>query len=96
MLKQMIKILSLAISLGLLFSGCSHKEVVTIDKVKYICNKQSIYVQPRLKIYIAKEDLQNAEKYKKTTDLAYRNYEKQVIENNRFCDKFKGGGDGKE
>jgi flavoprotein len=87
MLKKIV-ILNSVILLSLTFNGCTRKEIVTVDKIKYICNKQSIYEQPKLNIYIAKEDLENAKAYKQINDFAYENYQNQVLENNKLCDEF--------
>ncbi len=87
MLKKM-KTFLIVILLSLTFSACSNKEVVIEYKVKYKCIEQSIYPQPKLNIYIAKEDLENAKEYKKIKDKAFNLYEKQVIKNNKLCKKL--------
>ena len=89
MLKKVIQTLLIVILLSLTFNGCTPKiETVTVYEKEYVCNKQSIYEKPKLNIFIAKEDYNNAIKFKELNDLAYTNYENQVLENNKLCDKY--------
>jgi hypothetical protein len=75
--------------LNLIFSGCSQrKEVVIQYETKYVCTKQSIFTKPKLHTFLAEEDKEKAIEYEELNNLAYKNYEKQVKENNRICDKY--------
>lgn len=89
MLKKVIQTLVIVILLSLTFNGFTSKiETITVYEKEYICNKQTIYEKPQLNIFIAKEDYDNAIKFKELNDSAYTNYENQVLENNKLCDKY--------
>ena len=86
MLIQKLKLLSLGIFLSFLFNGCSQKDVVF--ETKLICFEQSIFTKPKLEIFIANEDIENAKSYKEANDSAYKNYEDQVLRNNKRCEEI--------
>ena len=86
---QSQKLLSLGIFLSFLFNGCSQKEVMF--ETKLICFEQSVFNKPKLEIFIANEDIENAKSFKKANDSAYKNYEEQVLRNNKRCERLEDG-----
>jgi hypothetical protein len=84
-----LKILSLAVLLSFVFSGCSQKpKVVTVFKDRNVCFKQSIFGKPKLDIYVANEDIEQAEDFKTINDSSHAKYINQVNRNNERCERL--------